>query len=131
MSTGEMKVTLVPQGTLAERIRAGGAGLGGILTPTGLGTIVEEDKQVFSVEGKQYLLEPSIKADLSLIDGYEVDHYGNVTYTKTARNFNPVMATATKVVICGARKLVERMNPEHVLTPHIFVDYVMMEVQNG
>ena len=131
MSTGEMKVTLVPQGTLAERIRAGGAGLGGILTPTGLGTIVEEDKQVLSVEGKQYLLEPSIKADLSLIDGYEVDHYGNVTYTKTARNFNPVMATATKVVICGARKLVERMNPEHVLTPHIFVDYVMMEVQNG
>lgn len=131
MSSGEMKVTLVPQGTLAEQIRAGGAGLGGILTPTGIGTVVEDGKKVLSVEGKQYIVEPSITADLSLIDGYKVDKYGNVTYAKTSRNFNPIMATATKVVICQARKIVDTINPEHVLTPHIFVDYVIEEVQHG
>ncbi|QMS84347.1 CoA transferase subunit A [Candidatus Xianfuyuplasma coldseepsis] len=131
MSSGEMKVTLVPQGTLAEQIRAGGAGLGGILTPTGIGTVVEEGKQVLSQGGKQYILEPALTADLSLIDGYEVDTYGNVTYTKTSRNFNPLMATASKVVICQARKIVDSINPDHVLTPHIFVDYVIQEVQHG
>ena len=131
MSEGKMKVTLVPQGTLAERIRSGGAGLGGVLTPTGLGTIVEEGKQVLSLEGKQYLVEPALRADLSLIDGYEVDRFGNVVYTKTSRNFNPIMATATDKVICLARKLVDAINPDHVLTPHIFVDYVVTEVQHG
>jgi acetate CoA/acetoacetate CoA-transferase alpha subunit len=131
MSSGEMKVTLVPQGTLAEQIRAGGAGLGGVLTPTGLGTVVEEGKQVVSVEGKQYLIEPALRADLALIDGYEVDKYGNVTYTKTSRNFNPIMATATDKVICLARKLVDTHNPDHILTPHIFVDYIVTEVQHG
>ncbi len=131
MSTGEMQVTLVPQGTLAERIRAGGAGLGGVLTPTGLGTIVEEGKQVLSVAGKPYLVEPAMRADLSLILAYEVDRFGNITYNKTTRNFNPVMATASDKVIALGRKLVDELNPDHVLTPHIFVDYVVMEVQHG
>ena len=131
MSTGEMQVTLVPQGTLAERIRAGGAGLGGVLTPTGLGTIVEEGKQVLSVAGKPYLVEPAMQADLSLILAYEVDRFGNITYNKTTRNFNPVMATASDKVIALGRKLVDELNPDHVLTPHIFVDYVVMEVQHG
>lgn len=131
MSDGTLTVTLVPQGTLAEQIRAGGAGLGGILTPTGIGTVVEEGKQIVSIGDKPYLVEPSITADLSLIDGYEVDVYGNVVYTKTARNFNPIMATASNKVICLARKLVATINPEHVLTPHIFIDYVIEEVSHG
>jgi len=131
MSKGDMKVTLVPQGTLAEQIRSGGAGLGGVLTPTGLGTIVEEGKQVISVEGKRYIVEPSLRADLSLIYGYKVDKYGNVIYTKTTRNFNVVMATATDVVICLARKRVEELNPDTILTPHIFVDYVIEEETHG
>jgi acetate CoA/acetoacetate CoA-transferase alpha subunit len=125
MSEGKLDVELVPQGTLAEQIRSGGAGLGGVLTPTGLGTIVEKDKQVISVEGKKYIVEPSIKADLALIYGYEVDQWGNTTYTKTTRNFNPIMATATNKVIVLARKMVEALNPDHVLTPHIFVDYIV------
>jgi len=131
MSNNKMKVTLVPQGTLAEQIRSGGAGLGGVLTPTGLGTIVEEGKQVISVEGKRYLVEPALRADLSLIYGYEVDLYGNVVYTKTTRNFNVVMATASNVVICQARKRVKELNPDIVLTPHIFIDYVVEEVTHG
>lgn len=131
MSSGKMKVTLVPQGSLAERIRCGGAGLGGVLTPTGLGTVVEEGKQIVSLEGKQYLIEPALHADLALIDGYEVDKYGNVVYTKTSRNFNPIMATATDKVICLARKMVDEINPDHVLTPHIFIDYVIQEVHHG
>ena len=131
MSEGKMDVDLVPQGTLAEQIRAGGAGLGGILTPTGLGTVVEEGKQVLSLNGKDYLLEQAIKADLSLLYGSEVDNYGNVLYTKTTRNFNPIMATASNKVIVQARKLVTSINPDTVLTPHIFVDYIVEEVQNG
>lgn len=131
MSEEKMEVELVPQGTLAEVIRAGGAGLGGILTPTGLGTIVEEGKKLLSIEGKKYILEPALKADLALIYGAKVDKFGNVQYSKTTRNFNPVMATATKQVIVLARKLVDKMNPDHVLTPHIFVDKIIEEVQNG
>ena len=128
MSEGKMEVQLVPQGTLAEQIRCGGAGLGGFLTPTGLGTIVEEGKQVISLEGKKYILEQALRADLALIDGYEVDKYGNTVYTKTSRNFNPVMATATNKVIVLARKLVDELNPDYVLTPHIFIDYIVEEV---
>lgn len=131
MSTGKMKVTLVPQGTLAEKIRSGGAGLGGVLTPTGLGTVVEDGKQVISVEGKPYIVEPALRADLALIYGYHVDKYGNVVYTKTTRNFNVLMATATDTVICQARKMVDELNPDHILTPHIFVDYVIEEVHHG
>jgi acetate CoA/acetoacetate CoA-transferase alpha subunit len=131
MSEGKMKVTLVPQGTLAEQIRAGGAGLGGILTPTGIGTVVEEGKQVIELDGIKYILERGIKADLAIIDGYKVDAYGNVVYTKTSRNFNPLMATAAKKVICLARSIVDRLDPDYIMTPHIFVDYVLSEVQNG
>ena len=131
MSEGKLDVDLRPQGTLAEQIRAGGAGLGGILTPTGIGTMVEEGKQVLSLEGKNYLLEPALKADLALILGEKVDTFGNITYSKTTRNFNPIMATATKHVIVQARKLVKEINPDHILTPHIFVDHIVEEVNNG
>lgn len=129
MSEGKMEVDLRPQGTLAEQIRAGGAGLGGILTPTGLGTVVEEGKQVIPLEGKKYILEPALKADLALLLGDSVDKYGNVTYSKTTRNFNPIMATATKHVIVLARKLVEEINPDNVLTPHIFIDHIIEEAK--
>lgn len=131
MSEGKMDVDLVPQGTLAEQIRSGGAGLGGFLTPTGLGTIVEEGKKVISLEGKRYLLEVSRRADLSLILGDIVDNYGNVLYRATTRNFNPIMATASEKVIVLARKRVEACNPEHVLTPHIFIDFIIEEGKNG
>lgn len=127
MSEGKMDVDLRPQGTLAEQIRAGGAGLGGILTPTGIGTLVEEGKQVVSVEGKKYLVEPALKADLALLLGDKVDRYGNVTYSKTTRNFNPLMATATNHVIVLARKVVDEINPDYVLTPHIFIDNIIEE----
>ena len=127
MSEGKMDVSLVPQGTLAEQIRCGGAGLGGFLTPTGLGTMVEEGKQIINLNGVDYLLEEGIKADLALLYGTTVDKYGNVQYTKTTRNFNPIMATATNKVIVLARKVVESINPDNVLTPHIFVDYVIEE----
>lgn len=129
MSEGKMDVDLRPQGTLAEQIRAGGAGLGGILTPTGIGTVVEEGKEVVSLEGKQYLVEPALKADLALILGDKVDKFGNVTYSKTTRNFNPLMATATNHVIVLARKLVEEINPDHILTPHIFIDNIVEEAK--
>ena len=131
MSSEKMEVQLVPQGTLAEQIRAGGAGLGGILTPTGIGTLVENGKEIISLEGKKYILEPAMKADLALLYGSVVDKLGNTQYTKTTQNFNPVMATATKHVIVLARKLVEEMNPDHVLTPHIFIDNIVEEAQNG
>jgi len=131
MSEEKLEVILVPQGTLAEQIRAGGAGLGGVLTPTGIGTMVENGKKIISLEGKKYIIEPAMKADLALIYGSLVDKYGNTQYSKTTRNFNPVMATATKHVIVLARKLVEEMNPDQVLTPHIFVDNIIEEAQNG
>lgn len=131
MSDKKMEVILVPQGTLAEVIRAGGAGLGGILTPTGIGTIVEDGKKIISIAGKRYILEPSMKADLALLYGSTVDKHGNTHYTKTTQNFNPIMATATKHVIVLARKLVDEMDPDHVLTPHIFIDNIVEEAQNG
>ena len=127
MSEGTMECILIPQGTLAERIRTGGAGLGGFLTPTGIGTIVEEGKQIINTNGKDYILELPLRADLAILEGTTVDKYGNVLYTKTTRNFNPVMATATDLVIVGARNIVDRIDPDNVMTPHIFVDYVIKE----
>ncbi|KFZ27491.1 MAG: Butyrate--acetoacetate CoA-transferase subunit A [Candidatus Izimaplasma bacterium HR2] len=127
MSAGKMECILIPQGTLAERIRAGGAGLGGILTPTGIGTIVEEGKQIINTNGKDFILELPLRADLAILEGTTVDEYGNVVYTKTTRNFNPVMATATDLVIVGAREIIKRIDPDNVMTPHIFVDYVIKE----
>ncbi|MBU3099509.1 MULTISPECIES: CoA transferase subunit A [Clostridium] len=127
MNSGELIVELVPQGTLAEQIRCGGAGIGGFLTQTGLGTTVEEGKQKINVNGLEYLLELPLKADLALIGGSIVDKDGNVFYNASTRNFNPLMATAAEVVIVGAEKIVEvgEINPHQVMTPSIFVDYII------
>lgn len=127
MHAQELEVQLVPQGTLAERIRAKGAGLGGVLTPTGIGTIVEEGKEKIEVDQKTYLLELPLGADLALIKGSIVDYSGNVWYNKSTRNFNPVMATAADMVIVEAEKLVEigEIDSSNVVTPGIFVDYIV------
>ncbi|MCF7481782.1 3-oxoacid CoA-transferase subunit A [Vibrio sp. J1-1] len=129
MNDGTLEVELIPQGTLAERIRSGGAGLGGVLTPTGLGTIVAEGKKVINVDGKDYLLETPLKADLALIRGSLVDRRGNVFYSKTSQNFNPLMATAADTVIVEAEKVVNIgvIQPEAVHTPCLYVDYILTE----
>ena len=127
MSDRIMEVELIPQGTLAERIRCGGAGLGGFLTPTGLGTIVEKDKQIIKANGGEYLLEEPLRADVALICGNKIDRNGNVWYKGNSRNFNVVMATAAEMVIAEADHLVEigEIEPENVATPGIFVDYIV------
>ena len=127
MQAGEMEVELVPQGTLAERVRAAGYGLGGILTPTGLGTIVQEGKEVIKFDGKDYLLEKPIKADVALIFGTKVDELGNVICEKTTKNFNPLMATAADVVIVEALEIVPAgsLSPEHLDISRIFIDYIV------
>jgi acetate CoA/acetoacetate CoA-transferase alpha subunit len=128
MNSGEMEVELVPQGTLAERIRAAGAGLGGVLTPTGLGTVVADGKDVVEVDGKQYLLEKPLRADVALIVGAKVDTKGNIRYKKSTRNFNPIMATAADLVIVEADEIVEagELDPDDIMTPGIFVDYIIL-----
>ncbi|HHU69914.1 MAG TPA: acetate CoA-transferase subunit alpha [Thermoanaerobacterales bacterium] len=127
MNAGELEVELVPQGTLAERIRAGGSGLGGILTPTGIGTEIEEGKQKITINGKEYLIELPLRADIALIKGYRVDKKGNIYYNKAARNFNPLMAMAADLVIVEADEIVEvgEINPNDVVTPGVFVDYIV------
>lgn len=127
MSEGTLDVQLVPQGTLAERIRAGGFGLGGVLTPTGIGTDVANGKQIINVDGKDYLLETALKGDVCLIKGSVVDKLGNVYYKGTTRNFCPLMAPACKTVIVEAEKIVEpgEIDPENVMTPFILVDYIV------
>ena len=127
MNSHEMEVELVPQGTLAERIRAAGFGLGGILTPTGIGTIVENGKDIITVDGKKYILEKPLKADVALLHGSVVDHSGNVVYSKSTKNFNPIMATAADTVIVLAEKIVEvgQIEPDNVMTSKIFVDYIV------
>lgn len=127
MNSGEMEVILVPQGTLAEQVRAGGAGLGGFLTPTGVGTVIEEGKQKMEINGKTYLLEMPLRADVALIAGETVDKYGNVVYYGATRNFNMLMATAADIVIVEAEKVVEvgELDPNHVVTPGIFVNYIV------
>ena len=127
MNAGELEVELVPQGTLAERIRAGGAGLGGVLTPTGLGTPVANGKPVIDVDGGRYLLEKPLRADVALIAGSTVDRLGNVWYRGTTRNFNPVMATAADLVIVEAEHLVAvgAIAPENVVTPGVLVDLIV------
>jgi acetate CoA/acetoacetate CoA-transferase alpha subunit len=127
MTNKTMEVELIPQGTMAERIRAGGAGLGGFLTPTGIGTIVEDGKPVMEIDGKKYIVEKPLKADFAFLLGHIVDKKGNVVYTKTIRNFNPLMATACEHVVVQARKIVEigDIDPDHIVTPHIFVDYIV------
>ena len=127
MNAGELAVDLVPQGTLAERIRSAGFGLGGILTPTGVGTPVEAGKQKLTIDGKDYLLELPIKADVALVKAYKADKAGNLVFRKAARNFNPLMATAAKVVIVEAQNIVEigEIDPDEVMTPGIFVNYLV------
>lgn len=127
MSEGILNVELVPQGTLAERIRAGGAGLGGVLTPIGIGTPVEEGKEKIVVDGKEFLLEKPIRGDFALLFGSKVDKKGNIYYNAATRNFNPLMAMAADCVIVEAEELVEvgEIAPEVVVTPHVFVDYIV------
>ncbi|MDD4834621.1 MAG: 3-oxoacid CoA-transferase subunit A [Lutispora sp.] len=127
MNTGEMEVLLVPQGTLAEQVRAGGSGLGGILTPTGIGTVIEEGKQKINVNGKDFLLELPLRADVALVKGSIVDKKGNVYYKKATKNFNPLIATAADLVIVEAEELVEvgEIDPSDVMTPSIFVNMIV------
>jgi acetate CoA/acetoacetate CoA-transferase alpha subunit len=127
MNSGETEVLLVPQGTLAERIRCGGCGLGGFLTPTGIGTEVEQGKQKMTFDGKDYLLEMPLRADVAILYGATVDKAGNVVYAYTQRNFNPMMAMAADLVICEAGEVVEvgTIDPNYVQTPGIFVDYIV------
>ncbi|MEW9121372.1 MAG: acetate CoA-transferase subunit alpha [Thermotaleaceae bacterium] len=127
MNSGEMDVELVPQGTLAERIRSAGAGLGGFLTPTGIGTLVEKGKQKLTINEEEYLLELPLRADAALLLGAKVDKKGNIYYDMAARNFNPLMATAADLVIVEADEIVEvgELDPNHVMTPGIFVDIIV------
>ena len=127
MNAGTTKVTLVPQGTLAERIRAAGCGLGGVLTPTGIGTPVEEGKQVIEVQGKKYLLEEALGAEIAFIKAHKADKKGNLVYRYMARNFNPMVAMAAPLVIAEVDEIVEvgEIAPDEVMTPAIFVDYIV------
>lgn len=124
---GSLEVELVPQGTLAERIRAGGAGIAGFYTPTGVGTKIAEGKDVREFDGKLYVLERGLKADLAIVKAYMGDHAGNLVYRKTARNFNPMMATAAKVTIAEVEHLVEagQIDPDCIHTPGIFVQRIV------
>jgi len=123
---GELEVELIPQGTLSERIRAGGAGIGGFYTPTGYGTLVAEGKETREIDGRHYVLERPLTADYALIKAHRGDRAGNLTYRRTARNFNPMMATAAKVTIAEVEELVEpgAIDPDIVVTPGIFVDRI-------
>ena len=127
MMAGAIEVELAPQGTLIERIRAGGFGLGGILTPTGVGTVVEKGKRTIEVDGKSYLLETPLRANFALVHAFLADYLGNLSYALTARNFNPVMAMAADTVIVTAEHIVPvgLIAPDHVVTPAPVVDYLV------
>jgi acetate CoA/acetoacetate CoA-transferase alpha subunit len=127
MMEKKIAVNLVPQGTLVERIRAGGCGLGGVLTPTGAGTIVEEGKQKIEIDGKQFLLETALRSQFALVHAFLADYLGNLSYALTARNFNPVMAMAADTVIVTAEHIVPVgvIAPDHVMTPAPLVDYLI------
>ena len=124
---GEIVLEMVPQGTLAERIRAGGAGVAAFYTPTGVGTILGEGKEKRVIDGKEYLLEWALKADVALIKAYKGDRMGNLVYHTTARNYNPIMATAAKLTIVEVEEIVDvgQLDPETIVTPGIFVDRVV------
>lgn len=127
MIAGDITCELVPQGTLIERIRSAGYGLGGVLTPTGVGTVVEEGKRTIEVEGKVFLLEPPLRADFALVGSFLSDYLGNLTYALTARNFNPVIAMAAQTVIVHAEHIVPTgvIPPDQVATPGVLVDYLI------
>lgn len=130
MIAGQMAVELAPQGTLIERIRAGGNGLGGVLTPTGVGTVVEDGKRKIDVDGKEYLLERPLRADFALVHAFLADYLGNLAYALTARNFNPIIAMAAATVIADAEHVVPvgLIAPDHVVTPAPLVDYLVANV---
>ena len=125
---GEIEVELNPQGTLAERVRAGGAGIAGFYTPTGVGTLIAEGKEVREFDGRKYVLERGIRGDVAFVKAYKADTHGNLTYRKTARNFNPVMATAADYVIAEAEFIVPagELNPDEIVTPGVYVDAVVL-----
>ena len=127
MIAGKTDVDLVPQGTLIERIRAGGYGLGGILTATGVGTVVEDGKPTVTLDGTTFLVERALRAEFALVNAFLADYLGNLTYALTARNFNPVIATAADTVIVEAENIVPTgvIPPDHVMTPAPLVDYVV------
>jgi 3-oxoacid CoA-transferase subunit A len=129
--TGELDVELVPQGTFAERIRAGGAGIGGFFTPTGYGTLVAEGKETRDIDGTPYVLEKPLHADFAFVKAWKGDRVGNLVYRRTARNFNPVMATAADVTIAEVEQLLEpgEIDPDHVVTPGIFVRHILQGEQ--
>ena len=127
MNAGTLEVGLVPQGTLAERIRCGGTGLGGVLTPTGIGTVVAEGKQVIQVDGRDYLLEKPLHAEVAVVKAWKADTSGNLVYRRAGRNFNPLMAMAADFVIAEVEELVEvgQLDPDEVMTPGVCVDLVV------
>lgn len=124
MLAREIDVELVPQGTLAERIRAGGYGLGGVLTPTGVGTVVQEGKRTIEIDGRVFLIELPLRADFGLVNAWRADHIGNLTYAMTARNFNPLMAMAADIIIAESKEIVPVgvIPPDDVMTPAVLVD---------
>ncbi len=126
--TRELEVDLVPQGTFAERIRAGGAGIGGFFTPTGYGTVVADGKETREIDGTHYVLEAPLRADFAFIKAHTGDTHGNLVYRRTARNFNPVMATAARVTIAEVEHLVSpgSIDPDHVVTPGIYVAHILV-----
>ncbi len=127
MNSGELEVEFSPQGSLAERIRCGGSGLGGALTPVGIGTVIEEGKEVYTIDGKQFLLEKPLKADVALIGANLGDEWGNLIYKGTSQNFNPLMAMAAETVIAEIHDVQPEgsLAPESIHTPYIFVDYIV------
>ena len=128
MIAGEIEVELVPQGTLAERIRCGGSGLGGVLTPTGVGTIVEDGKNKLCFDGVEYLVERALRADLAIVKAHRADTKGNLTYQRAARNFNPLIAMAADYVVAETDEIVAagQIDPELVMTPGILVDALIL-----
>ena len=130
MHSGELDVELVPMGTLIEKIRAKGTGLGGVLTPTGVGTVLEENKKTMEIDGKTFIFEKPLGADFALIYGTKVDKFGNVSYYGTTRNLNTIMATAADTVIVQADELVDCLDPNEVVIPGLFVDYIVVKEDN-
>ena len=125
---GEIEVELNPQGTLAERVRAGGAGIAGFYTPTGVGTLIAEGKEIREFDGRKFVLERGIRGNVAFVKAYKADTHGNLTYRKTARNFNPVMATAAEYVIAEAEFIVPagELSPDEIVTPGVYIDAVVL-----
>lgn len=127
LNSGELEIELSPQGTLAERVRSGGYGLGGILTPTGIGTVVADGKQVIKVDGNEFLLEKPLRADIAFVKGAKADKLGNIICSKSTRNFSPLMAFAADIVVAEVEEIVEvgELDPDHIHIPHVLVTYIV------